>query len=64
MVGGIRASGKWSVLVLDNVTTQIMTNVCGVADLLDYGVSCELKFTNDNIMNRIQATPDGFQVEN
>ena len=42
MIGAVRASGKWSVLVLDNVTTQIMTNVCGVADLLDYGVSREL----------------------
>jgi hypothetical protein len=60
MVGGIRASGKWSVLVLDNVTTQIMTNVCGVADLLDYGVSCKLKFTKDKIMIRIQANTDGF----
>lgn len=42
MLGSVRdASGpnQWSVLVLDPVTTRIMSNVCGISDILDYGVS-------------------------
>lgn len=42
MLGGLRVEGQWSVLLLDDITTQIMTNICGVADLLDYGISCEV----------------------
>ena len=40
MLGGLKVEGTWSILLLDSFTTQIMTNICGVSDLLDYGVSC------------------------
>lgn len=39
MLGSVKAEGAWSVLLLDSITTQIMTNVCGVSDIMDYGVS-------------------------
>jgi hypothetical protein len=39
MLGSVKVEGQWSVLLMDNVTTQIMTNICGVSDLLDYGIS-------------------------
>lgn len=39
MLGGLKVEGTWSVLVLDSFTTQMLSNVCGVSDLLDYGVS-------------------------
>eukprot|EP00890_Picochlorum_soloecismus_P006131 jgi/Picsp_1/6519/NSC_03863-R1_sm sec1-family protein len=39
MLGGVKTEGEWSVLVLDSFTTQIMSNICGVSDLLDFGVS-------------------------
>lgn len=40
MLGSVREEGHWSVLLLDRFTTRIMSNVCGISDLLDYGVSC------------------------
>ena len=46
MLGSVKVEGQWSVLLMDNVTTQIMTNVCGVADLMDYGISCK-KFSRN-----------------
>lgn len=39
MLGSVKVEGQWSVLLMDNVTTHIMTNICGVSDLLDYGIS-------------------------
>jgi syntaxin-binding protein 1 len=39
MLGSVKVEGQWSVLLMDNVTTQIMSNICGVSDLLDYGIS-------------------------
>ena len=45
MLSSVKVEDQWSVLVLDNVTTQIMTNICGVSDLLDYGVSCAFHFS-------------------
>lgn len=39
MLGSVKVEGQWSVLLMDNITTQIMTNICGVSDLLDYGIS-------------------------
>lgn len=42
MLGSVKVEGEWSVLLMDSVTTHIMSNVCGVADVLDYGISREL----------------------
>ncbi|PRW58349.1 SM Sec1-family [Chlorella sorokiniana] len=41
MLGSVRdaAGGAWSVLVLDPTTTKVLSNVAGVADIMDYGVS-------------------------
>jgi syntaxin-binding protein 1 len=30
---------QWSVLALDRVTTNIMSNIAGISDILDYGIS-------------------------
>ena len=43
MLGGVsKATGGWSVLVLDDDTTRIISAVAGLSDILDYGVSCTL----------------------
>jgi hypothetical protein len=44
MLGSVRdqSGGAWSVLVLDPTTTKVLSNVCGVADIMEYGVSREL----------------------
>lgn len=43
MLGSVRdqAGGSWCVLVMDAVTTKVLSNVAGVSDVMDYGVSCE-----------------------
>jgi len=40
MLGSVKEDGDWAVLLLDTFTTRIMSNICGISDLLDYGVSC------------------------
>lgn len=46
MLGTVRdeTGGKWSVLVLDAMTTKVMSCVAGISDILDYGVSREQGF--------------------
>lgn len=46
MLGEIKESGgaDWSVLIMDDVTTKVMSSCCRISDLLDYGVSCELHY--------------------
>ena len=41
MLGGVRdqEGGQWSVLVLDAITTKVITKVAGISDIMDYGVS-------------------------
>ncbi|KAI3423806.1 hypothetical protein D9Q98_009643 [Chlorella vulgaris] len=41
MLGTVRdqSGGAWSVLVLDVVTTKVLSRVCRVSDIMDYGVS-------------------------
>lgn len=39
MLGNLKKESQWSTLLLDAVTTQIMSNICGVAELLEYGIS-------------------------
>lgn len=43
MLGSVRdqAGGAWCVLVMDPVTTKVLSNVAGVSDVMDYGVSRE-----------------------
>ena len=42
MLGSVRESGggEWSVLVMDEITTRVMSSSCRISDVLDYGVSC------------------------
>jgi hypothetical protein len=40
MLGGVRDT-EWSILVMDGVTTKVMSSVCRISEILDYGVSCE-----------------------
>ena len=44
--GRHESSNKYAILYLDAFTTQILSNICGIADLLDYGISLV-----DNINN-------------
>lgn len=42
MLGSVRDAvgvGGWSVLVLDDVTTRVLSKVAGVSDIMEYGVS-------------------------
>ena len=39
MLGGVKIENQWSILLLDRLTTQIMSSIAGVSNLLDYGVS-------------------------
>lgn len=41
MLGSVRDSGgaEWSVLVMDDVTTRVMSHSCRISDVLDYGIS-------------------------
>lgn len=43
MLGSVRdqSGGAWSVLVLDAVTTKVLSSVCKISDIMDFGVSCE-----------------------
>ena len=46
MLGSVRdqsGAGAWSVLVLDAITTKVLSNVCGVSDVMEYGVSRECR---------------------
>ena len=42
MLGSVRESGggEWSVLIMDDITTRVMSSSCRISDVLDYGVSC------------------------
>lgn len=41
MLGSVRDStgGQWGVLVLDNMTTKVISSVAGISDILDYSIS-------------------------
>ena len=43
MLGSIKEAGAadWSVLVMDPVSTRIMSHACQISEILDYGISCE-----------------------
>ncbi len=32
---------EWSVLIMDSITTPVMSNICRISEILDYGVSRE-----------------------
>ena len=42
MLGSIKEAGAadWSVLVMDPVSTRIMSHACQISEILDYGISC------------------------
>lgn len=40
MLGSVKDT-EWSVLIMDAVTTKVMSSVCRISEVLDYGVSCE-----------------------
>lgn len=41
MLGSVASSipNQWSVLLMDDATTHILSRICGISDVLDYGVS-------------------------
>ena len=41
MLSTVKAAGgaEWSVLIMDAVTTRVMSSACRISDVLDYGVS-------------------------
>jgi hypothetical protein len=41
MLGSVKDS-DWSVLIMDAVTTKVMSSMCRISEVLDYGVSCAL----------------------
>ena len=44
MLGSIAAAGAadWSVLIMDPVSTRVMSHACQISEILDFGISCEL----------------------
>ena len=42
MLGSIGAAGAadWSVLIMDPVSTRVMSHACQISEILDYGISC------------------------
>ena len=43
MLGSIAAAGAadWSVLIMDPVSTRVMSHACQISEILDFGISCE-----------------------
>ncbi len=43
MLGGVRdeTGGQWAVLVMDSMTTKVMSSVAGISDIMDYSISRE-----------------------
>ena len=43
MLGGVKLAGgaDWSVLIMDVVTTKVMSKAARISEILDYGVSRE-----------------------
>ena len=43
MLGSIAAAGAadWSVLIMDAVSTRVMSHSCQISEILDYGISCK-----------------------
>ncbi len=43
MLGSIGAAGAadWSVLIMDPVSTRVMSHACQISEILDYGISCK-----------------------
>eukprot|EP00889_Picochlorum_renovo_P002563 jgi/Picre1/29593/NNA_004978.t1 len=52
MLGSVKEDGEWAVLLLDKFTTRIMSNICGISDLLDYGVSLVENLMQGNSQGR------------
>ena len=58
MLGSIGAAGAadWSVLIMDPVSTRVMSHACQISEILDYGISCEYSMSSDHsCMHQTQA---------
>ena len=42
MLGTVKDT-EWSVLIMDGVTTRVMSSICRISEVLDYGVSRKLE---------------------
>ena len=42
MLGSVKAAGgaDWCILIMDSVTTRVMSRAARISEILDYGVSC------------------------
>ena len=49
MLGGVKAAGgaDWSVLIMDAVTTKVMSKAARISEILDFGVSRALPLAAD-----------------
>ncbi len=47
MLGSIGAAGAadWSVLIMDPVSTRVMSHACQISEILDYGISCKTRIS-------------------
>eukprot|EP00884_Botryococcus_braunii_P006265 jgi/Botrbrau1/1563/Bobra.0107s0050.1 len=54
MLGSVKAAGAadWSVLVMDAVTTKVMSSNCRISEILDYGISLV-----DNVAKKREPLP-------
>lgn len=58
MLGSVRdaSPGQWSVLVMDSLTTRVMSHVVGISDILDYGVSRACRHFEQLLFAAVNAT--------
>ena len=42
MLGSVKGAGgaDWCILIMDTVTTRVMSRAARISEILDYGVSC------------------------
>ncbi|BDA46397.1 probable protein transport Sec1a [Coccomyxa sp. Obi] len=52
MLGSVKDT-EWSVLIMDSVTTRVMSSICRISEILDYGVSLV-----ENIAIKREALPN------
>ncbi len=62
MLGSIGAAGAadWSVLIMDPVSTRVMSHACQISEILDYGISCKAhtSFCSSKCLTLLQAFND------
>ena len=57
MLGSIGAAGAadWSVLIMDPVSTRVMSHACQISEILDYGISCKALWTYTLLLASLRA---------